>query len=115
MKCPYCNNPDVEVPTVDIVDFRKCIHLLERGDFMSNKIIDEFTDLPVSAQRKAQLRRCRDGLCIICSKPRNQYTTLCDDCGEKHRNLEYQRSGKGKWRNGPIKPSGKRKSNVKVE
>jgi len=33
------------------------------------KIQDEFTDLPVSRQRKSQLRRKRDGLCIICGQP----------------------------------------------
>ncbi len=34
------------------------------------KIQDEFADLPVSRQRKSQLRRHRDGLCIICGQPR---------------------------------------------
>ncbi len=37
---------------------------------MSRKAIkDEFTDLPLSRQRKWQLRRRRAGLCIICGKP----------------------------------------------
>jgi hypothetical protein len=35
-----------------------------------SKIQDEFADLPVSRQRKSQLRRQRDGLCIICGQPR---------------------------------------------
>ncbi len=34
------------------------------------KIIDEFTDLPVSRQRKRQMRMKRDGRCVICGKPR---------------------------------------------
>jgi len=33
------------------------------------KIIDEFTDLPVSPQRKTQLRMARARRCIICGKP----------------------------------------------
>jgi hypothetical protein len=35
---------------------------------MSKKIKDEFTDLPVSRQRKYQLRMQRAGRCIICGK-----------------------------------------------
>lgn len=36
---------------------------------MSRKrIIDEFTDLPVSRQRKYQLRATRDGRCTECGK-----------------------------------------------
>lgn len=34
----------------------------------TQKIIDEFTDLPVSRQRKRQLRLKRDGQCIICGR-----------------------------------------------
>ncbi len=34
----------------------------------TKKIYDEFTDLPVSRQRKKQLRNIRDGLCSVCSK-----------------------------------------------
>lgn len=30
------------------------------------KIIDEFTDLKVSRQRKSQLRKAKQGLCILC-------------------------------------------------
>ncbi len=32
-------------------------------------IIDEFTSLNISRQRRFQLRRNRDGLCRICSAP----------------------------------------------
>jgi len=35
---------------------------------MSEKIKDEFTDLPVSRQRKYQLRMQRAGRCTICGK-----------------------------------------------
>jgi len=31
-------------------------------------ILDEFTNLPVSRQRKKQLRNIKNGLCMICSK-----------------------------------------------
>ena len=36
---------------------------------MPGKIIDEFSHLPVSRQRKTQLRYKRDGKCMICGKP----------------------------------------------
>ena len=36
---------------------------------MRAKIIDEFTDLPVSRQRKCQLRHNKSGLCMTCGKP----------------------------------------------
>lgn len=32
-------------------------------------IIDEFTNLPVSRGRKWQLRKARDGKCMICGEP----------------------------------------------
>ncbi len=32
----------------------------------ANKIFDEFTHLPIRDQDKYQLRRKRDGLCVIC-------------------------------------------------
>lgn len=38
---------------------------------MPRKIIDEFTDLPVSAIKKMRLRRQRDGLCVECGKRRD--------------------------------------------
>ena len=34
------------------------------------KIHDEFTDLPVSRQRKKQLRNVKNGLCPICGQPK---------------------------------------------
>ena len=33
------------------------------------KISDEFSDLPVSRQRKYQLRRHKEGKCVKCGKP----------------------------------------------
>lgn len=36
---------------------------------MPAKILDEFTFMNVSRQRRLQLRRQREGLCIICATP----------------------------------------------
>lgn len=36
----------------------------------TKRIVDEFTALPVSRQRKHQLRRKRAGNCVQCGKPR---------------------------------------------
>ena len=54
-----------------------CSHLnsLTRAAFLSNCVAvkplihDEFTNLPVSRQRKYQLRKQRDGLCTECGEP----------------------------------------------
>ncbi len=39
---------------------------------MRQEIQDEFTGLPISRQRKYQLRRQRDGLCTQCGEPVEQ-------------------------------------------
>ena len=36
---------------------------------MPKRIKDEFSALPVSKQRKYQLRKQRDGRCLLCGKP----------------------------------------------
>ena len=36
---------------------------------MPKQIEDEFTSLPISGQHKWQLRKMRDGCCVICGKP----------------------------------------------
>lgn len=36
---------------------------------MPKIINDEFTHLPISRQRKHQLRHIRDGLCYLCNRP----------------------------------------------
>lgn len=44
---------------------------------MPDKIIDQFSDLPMSRQRKYQLRKASRGLCQICTKPVMTGLTLC--------------------------------------
>ena len=34
--------------------------------YTRKKIVDEFTDLPISRQQKWQLRRAKEGRCVIC-------------------------------------------------
>jgi len=38
--------------------------------YTRKKIIDEFTDLPISRQQKWQLRRAKEGRCVICGQPK---------------------------------------------
>jgi hypothetical protein len=38
--------------------------------YTRKKIIDEFTDLPISRQQKWQLRRAKEGRCVICGEPK---------------------------------------------
>jgi len=45
-------------------------------EFMSTDIVDEFTQLPISRQRKYQLRMRRDKRCIICGEPAAE-SSLC--------------------------------------
>ena len=44
---------------------------------MPKLILDEFSNLPVSRQRKWQLRRERDGFCRICGVKRATVGVFC--------------------------------------
>lgn len=41
----------------------------QKGNKMRKRIADEFTDLPISRQRKYQMRMKRDGRCTECGEP----------------------------------------------
>jgi len=55
---------------------------------MSKPIQDEFSALPISRQRRWQLRRQRDGCCVTCGAPQAA-SIKCRDHNLKNR--EYQR------------------------
>jgi hypothetical protein len=38
--------------------------------YTRKKIVDEFTELPISRQQKWQLRRAKEGRCVICGEPK---------------------------------------------
>jgi hypothetical protein len=38
--------------------------------YTRKKIVDEFTELPISRQQKWQLRRAKEGRCVICGQPK---------------------------------------------
>jgi hypothetical protein len=40
------------------------------GAYTRKKIVDEFTELPISRQQKWQLRRAKEGRCVICGEPK---------------------------------------------
>ena len=50
---------------------------------MGKKIIDEFTDLPVSNVRKWQLRQRKLGVCRVCREPADR-AGLCATHHEEH-------------------------------
>ncbi len=54
---------------------------------MRIKIIDEFTNLPISKQYKWQLRKLRDGKCRTCGKTPLLTTTHCADCAANFNKL----------------------------
>lgn len=51
-------------------------------------IQDEFTDLPVSKQRKWQLRKRRSGQCVVCGK-KSVTKTHCEVHAQKDRERVY--------------------------
>jgi hypothetical protein len=65
-------------------------------------IVDEFTPLKVSRQRKWQLRRVKAGLCIKCSNPLAPGEELCvQHCIQKalqnRKKRDSRHPKKGKW------------------
>jgi hypothetical protein len=46
-------------------------------------IKDQFTNLPISRQRRYQLRRLAKGLCSICGKRKITSESLCSRCLKK--------------------------------
>jgi hypothetical protein len=70
--------------------FRKLIR--EVIDEMSRpRIRDEFSDLPVSPQRKSQMRREKRGLCGMCGKEPIESGGLGKKCKERYR-LRYHKT-----------------------
>ena len=58
------------------------------------KIMDEFTDLPISTQRKWQLRQRKRGKCTRCAKPATK-GGLCDRHAEQLKGWREARRRKG--------------------
>lgn len=52
---------------------------------MPAPIKDEFTNRPISRQRKYQLRKLRAGLCKQCGKTAMPDSVHCDRCATKNR------------------------------
>jgi len=42
----------------------------KQKEYTRRKINDEFTDLAISRQQKWQLRRAKEGRCVICGEPK---------------------------------------------
>jgi hypothetical protein len=42
----------------------------KENEYTRKKIMDEFTDLAISRQQKWQLRRAKEGRCVICGEPK---------------------------------------------
>ena len=66
---------------------------------------DEFTHLPVSRQRKSQLRAAKRGQCIRCGGRPLETSNHCRECAEKIRLRTRQRQGNKPWKpGGPGRP-----------
>jgi hypothetical protein len=66
-------------------------------------ILDEFTALPVSRQRKWQLRRRKEGRCLICGTAARLSGERCAPCRTTHALMQLKHRGepatprRGKW------------------
>lgn len=56
-----------------------------------NAIKDEFADLPISQQRKWQLRMRKQSRCVICGKPAVYSSFWCEKHFEDHSRREKER------------------------
>jgi hypothetical protein len=65
----------------------------------TKKIIDDLSEVDLSRQRKYQIRRLREGLCIICGQKGYNGTGLCLDHNRKHgiKNPGSKKSHPKKW------------------
>lgn len=66
----------------------------------TKKIIDEFTDLPISRQRKYQLRRVKKGVCISCGRPLFLGGRFCEKHYNRNQQVARKREGNNAWRKG---------------
>ena len=53
------------------------------GRNSTRRIQDDLTFLPLSRQRKYQIRKMREGLCIICGQPAYKGTLFCIEDNQK--------------------------------
>lgn len=68
----------------------------------TNKIVDQFTDLPISPQQKWKLRKKAARLCVLCGKPLNLYWSYCDPCQTKITAKRRVKAGNQPWRPGHV-------------
>lgn len=61
----------------------------------------------LSRQRRWQLKRVKEGRCIICGDPRNIYAQHCDDCHERLCKSEPWKAGARGRPPNSIRPDGK--------
>jgi hypothetical protein len=59
----------VYVIPVDLLNMKKG-QKKSTSTYTRKKIVDEFTEMPISRQQKWQLRRAKEGRCVICGEPK---------------------------------------------
>jgi hypothetical protein len=65
---------------------------------MPKAIKDEFSDLPVSRQRKSQLRMQRDRRCILCGEPTVGVGYCLKHWVERRERVRRKRGNKKRWK-----------------
>jgi hypothetical protein len=81
--------------------------------YTRKKIIDEFTDRPISRQQKWQLRRAKEGRCVICGDKRvtawhclkhaianREWARKYSGSKRRNKTLTYQLASKAKEKKG---------------
>lgn len=76
---------------------------------MAREIIDEFTKLPITRQRKWQLRRKNEHRCVICGSPDLVTLNYCEEHSlvARERSLTWRRIKNGQDPEAPLSTAGR--------
>ena len=72
---------------------------VQKGNKMRKRIQDEFTGLPISRQRKYQMRMQRDGRCTECGEPAIQGSRCLKHLVKARERQRKKRGLKRRYRN----------------
>lgn len=71
----------------------------QKGSKMRKRIVDEFANLPISRQRKYQMRMKREGCCTECGKPAVQGSRCLKHLVKARERQRTKRGLKRRYRN----------------
>jgi len=80
------------------LELDEIIPKLVHSSIATKKIKDDFTKLPISRQRKYQLRMKRDGRCISCGEPTVEGVFCLKHCVERRERTRKKIGAKRRWK-----------------